>query len=80
MNFLNVYLIEFFAAQIKKQKMQTKFSALIPLIISGKNEYDTKPQEAQYFWHSFFLLKPEFLVMQTALSSNYSTPPFRILI
>lgn len=60
--------------------MQTKFSALIPLIISGKNEYDTKPQEAQYFWHSFFLLKPEFLVMQTALSSNYSIPALRILI
>lgn len=80
MNFLNVYIIEFFAAQIKKEKMQTKFSALIPSIISGNNEYDSKPQESQYFWHSFFLLKPEFLVMQNALSSNYSIPALRTLI
>lgn len=60
--------------------MQTKFSALIPSLISSANDQEIKPQDNEYFWHSFFLLKPEFLVIQTALSSNYSVPALRTLI
>ena len=57
--------------------MQTKFSALVPAILSG----DMKEQdETEYFWHSFFLLKPEFVVLQSSLYKNYSIQSLRRLI
>lgn len=58
---------------------QTKFSALIPHILSDFSGTE-KAQDNAYFWHSFFLLKPEFVVLQTCLSSNYSIDALRKLI
>ena len=58
--------------------MQTKFSALIPKLLSDKAKNDV--DNNIYFWHSFFLLKPEFHVLQTALFSNYSIDSLRKLI
>ena len=58
---------------------QTKFSALIPHILSDFSGTE-KAEDNAYFWHSFFLLKPEFLVLQNCLSSNYSIDALRKLI
>lgn len=58
--------------------MQTKFSALVPKLLVGKSNSDI--EENDYFWHSFFLLKPEFQVLQNALFSNYSIDSLRSLI
>ena len=60
--------------------MQTKFSALIPSIIKGDGDFDNSAQDVEYFWHSFFLLKPEFLVIQNSLNANYSVLHLRSLI
>ena len=59
-------------------QMQTKFSALIPKLLAEKSKNDD--HDNIYFWHSFFLLKPEFHVLQTALFSNYSIDSLRFLI
>ncbi|EAY12377.1 hypothetical protein TVAG_246110 [Trichomonas vaginalis G3] len=60
--------------------MQTKFSALIPELLSNNPQAQNQKAKDAYFWHSFFLLKPEFAVMQNALYSNYSLDAVRDLI
>lgn len=57
--------------------MQTKFSALIPRLLT---DIETFPNKTDIFWHSFFLLKPEFHTMQTALYHNYSIESLRFII
>lgn len=58
--------------------MQTKFSALVPKLLVEKSKSEV--EESNYFWHSFFLLKPEFQVLQNVLFSNYSIDSLRRLI
>lgn len=60
-------------------QMQSKFAALIPSILSGKNDGNASKSDADYFWHSFFLLKPEFIVIQNSLT-NYSIEDLRTLV
>lgn len=60
--------------------MQTKFSALIPELLSSNSQANSQRANDAYFWHSFFLLKPEFVVMQNTLFSNYSLEAVRDLV
>ena len=69
-------------------QMQTKFAALIPKIISGETEINVpslaesgrKASFVDPFWHSFFLLRPEFLSVQNALSNSPSLQAIHSLI
>jgi hypothetical protein len=59
---------------------QTKFSALIPELLLGDADPLDSTENGNYFWHSFFLLRPEFPVLQSVLSSPYSVDAVRRLV
>jgi hypothetical protein len=67
-------------AIVSLMSKQTKFSALIPEMLSDNPDSQESPQNRDYFWHSFFLLSPEFTVLQTTLSGSYSIKAVRELV
>jgi hypothetical protein len=56
---------------------QTKFAAIVTSFLSDSSEFS---QNAPYFWPSFFLLKPEFALVQTVLAGHYSLTRLRLLL
>jgi hypothetical protein len=59
---------------------QTKFSALIPRLLSQGPDPPELAENPGHFWHSFFLLRPEFPALQTHLLSGYSVDAVRRLV